>query len=60
MDIFFTEIEVFELTRFTKTQLLEMIEAGDFPKPIKTERNNLWLEKDVLKWVNNRNLHISR
>ena len=60
MDIFLTELEIFELTGFTRTQLLEIIKAGDFPKPVKTERNNLWLERDVLNWVNTRNLHISR
>ena len=60
MDTFLTEIQIFELTGFTKTQLHEMIKAGDFPKPTKTESNNLWLEKEVLQWANSRNLHISR
>ena len=59
MDIFLTEIQIFELTGFTKTQLHEMIKAGDFPKPAKTERNNTWLERDFLEWANARNLHIS-
>ena len=59
MDIFLTEIQIFELTGFTKTQLDAMIKVGDFPKPVKTERNNIWLERDVLKWANARNLHIS-
>jgi len=60
MDIFFTELQIFELTGFTKTQLYEMIEADDFPKPTKTEKNNQWLERDILQWANTRNLHISR
>ena len=59
MDIFLTEIQIFELTGFTKTQLDEMIKVGDFTKPVKTERNNIWLERDVLQWANARNLHIS-
>jgi predicted DNA-binding transcriptional regulator AlpA len=60
MDIFLTEIQIFEMTGFTKTQLFQMIEAGDFPKPEKTERINKWLESEVLHWFNTRNLHISR
>ena len=60
MDTFLTELQIFEITGFTKTQLFQMIEEGDFPKPVKTERNNIWLERDVLNWVNTRNLHISR
>ena len=60
MDIFLTELQIFELTGFTKTQLHEMIKAGDFPKPIEAERNNTWLESDFLEWANARNLHISR
>jgi len=60
MDTFLTELQIFELTGFTKTQLQEMIKEGDFPKPEKTENNNLWRESEFLKWANNRNLHISR
>jgi predicted DNA-binding transcriptional regulator AlpA len=60
MDIFLTEIQVFEITGFTKTQLFEMIEAGDFPKPIETERANRWIESEIFQWLNSKNLHISR
>jgi len=59
MDIFLTELQIFEFTGLTKTQLQEMIKVGDFPKPTKTERNTLWLEREVLQWANTRNLHIS-
>jgi len=59
MDIFLTELQIFEFTGLTKTQLQEMIKVGDFPKPAKTERNTLWLEREVLQWANTRNLHIS-
>ena len=47
MDIFLTEIQIFELTGFTKTQLDEMIKVGDFPKPVKTERNNIIAGKKI-------------
>jgi len=60
MDIYLSEIQIFELTGFTKTQLFKMIEEGDFPKPEKNDRNNLWLESEFLLWTNTRNLHISR
>jgi prophage regulatory protein len=60
MEIFLTEIQIFEMTGFTKTELFEMIKEGNFPKPIKTDRSNTWLESEVLNWFNTRNLHISR
>jgi predicted DNA-binding transcriptional regulator AlpA len=34
MDIFLTEIQIYEITSFSKTELFEKIETGDFPKPV--------------------------
>ena len=38
MDIFLTEMQVFEITGFTYTELYEQIKIGNFPKPIETEK----------------------
>ena len=43
MDIFLTEIQIYEITGFSKTELFEKIEAGDFPKPVDIDRVNKWL-----------------
>jgi predicted DNA-binding transcriptional regulator AlpA len=60
MDIFLTELQIFEITGFSKTKLFEMIEAGEFPKPVDNLRSKRWLESEVLHWLSTRDLHISR
>jgi len=60
MDIFLTEIQIYEITGFSKTELFEKIKAGDFPKPVKINRANRWLESEIHQWLSSKNLHISR
>ena len=60
MDIFLTEMQVFEITGFTYTELYEQIKIGNFPKPIETEKTIRWLESDIFQWMNSKDLHISR
>ena len=60
MDIFLTELQIFEITGFSKTQLFKMIEVGEFPKPVDDQRSKRWLESEVLHWLSTRDLHISR
>jgi predicted DNA-binding transcriptional regulator AlpA len=60
MDIFLTEIQIYEITGLTKTLLFQKIDAGEFPKPKKNQRTNIWLESEILDWLNTRDLHISR
>ncbi len=60
MDIFLTEIQIYEITGFSKTELFEKIEAGDFPKPVQSDRANNWLETEISQWFSAKNLHISR
>jgi predicted DNA-binding transcriptional regulator AlpA len=60
MDIFLTEIQIYEITSFSKTELFEKIETGDFPKPVEIDRANRWLESEIHQWLNSKNLHISR
>ena len=45
MDIFLTEMQVFEITGFTYTELYEQIKIGNFPKPIETEKTIRWLRE---------------
>ena len=45
---------------FSKTELFEKIEAGDFPKPVDIDRVNKWLESEIHQWLSSKNLHISR
>jgi prophage regulatory protein len=60
MDIFLTEIQIYEITGFSKTELFEKIETGDFPKPVEIDRTTKWLESEIHQWLNSKNLHISR
>ena len=60
MDIFLTEIQIYEITSFSKTELFEKIETGDFPKPVDIDRVNKWLESEIHQWFSSKNLHISR
>ena len=60
MDIFLTEIQIYEITGFSKTELFEKIEAGDFPKPVQSDGANNWLETEISQWFSAKNLHISR
>ena len=60
MDIFLTEIQIYEITGFSKTELFEKIETGDFPKPVETDIANRWLESEIHQWLSSKNLHISR
>jgi predicted DNA-binding transcriptional regulator AlpA len=60
MDIFFTEIQIYEITGFSKTELYEKIEIGDFPKPVKIDMDNKLLESEIYQWLSSKNLHISR
>ena len=55
-----TEIQIYEITGFSKTELFEKIETGDFPKPVEIDRANRWLESEIHQWLNSKNLHISR
>ena len=59
MDIFLTELQIFEITGFNRSQLFKMIEEGEFPKPISIDRIDKWLESEVIHWINSRDLHIS-
>ena len=60
MDIFLTEIQIYEMTGFSKTELFEKIETGDFPKPVEIDRAKRWLESEIHQWLSSKNLHISR
>ena len=60
MDIFLTEIQIYEITGFSKTELFEKIETRDFPKPVEIDRANRWLESEIHQWLSSKNLHISR
>jgi predicted DNA-binding transcriptional regulator AlpA len=60
MDIFLTEIQIFELTSLTKTELYQMIEEGEFPEPAVSDKTDKWLESEIHQWLNTKDLHISR
>ena len=60
MDIFLTELQIFEITGFNRSQLFKMIEEGEFSKLISIDRIDKWLESEVIYWINSRDLHISR
>jgi|15BtaG_2_1085339.scaffolds.fasta_scaffold61711_1 prophage regulatory protein len=53
MEKLLNEKEVSGIVSFQRTRLFEMINKGDFPKPIKFGRNNRWLKSEIESWLNN-------
>lgn len=43
--------QVLQLTNLRNTKFYELINKGEFPKPVKIGRTSLWLRKEVLEWI---------
>jgi prophage regulatory protein len=40
-----------QYTGLAETRLKELIDAGEFPKPVKvSQRRNAWLESEIIAW----------
>jgi prophage regulatory protein len=40
-----------QYTGLAETRLKELIDAGEFPKPVKvSQRRNAWLESEIISW----------
>jgi prophage regulatory protein len=45
---------VIQSVALCRSQLLAMVQRGDFPEPIKIGRSSRWLPQEVMTWVSNK------
>ncbi len=45
---------VIQSVALCRSQLLAMVQRGDFPEPIKIGRSSRWLPHEVTTWVSNK------
>jgi predicted DNA-binding transcriptional regulator AlpA len=43
--------DVMKMLRFGKTKIYDMINHGDFPRPLKFGRSSRWLRAEVVEWI---------